>query len=109
MNIKAIKRSQVTITGTIDGVYKARQQLIGNLPVALIFDFPDSNNDASDIISLSTKYGVFITLRQKQRQSTLAVVIKGIEKYIGKFSLVWQWNEWKSKSNQAFIVFICVL
>ncbi|KAL5281386.1 BICC1 family protein [Megaselia abdita] len=84
MNIKAIKRSQVTITGTIDGVYKARQQLIGNLPVALIFDFPDSNNDASDIISLSTKYGVFITLRQKQRQSTLAVVIKGIEKYIDK-------------------------
>lgn len=28
VNIKAIKKSQVTITGTIDGVYKAKQQLI---------------------------------------------------------------------------------
>ena len=28
MNIKPIKKSQVTISGTIDGVYKARQQLI---------------------------------------------------------------------------------
>jgi len=28
VNIKPIKRSQVTITGTIDGVYFARQQLI---------------------------------------------------------------------------------
>lgn len=28
VNIKPIKKSQVTITGTIDGVYKARQQLI---------------------------------------------------------------------------------
>lgn len=28
VNIKMIKKSQVTITGSIDGVYKARQQLI---------------------------------------------------------------------------------
>lgn len=28
VNIKPIKKSQVTITGSIDGVYKARQQLI---------------------------------------------------------------------------------
>lgn len=28
MNVKPLKKSQVTITGTIDGVYKARQQLL---------------------------------------------------------------------------------
>lgn len=28
VNIKPLKKSQVTITGTIDGVYRARQQLI---------------------------------------------------------------------------------
>lgn len=28
VNIKPIKKSQVTITGSIDGVYNARQQLI---------------------------------------------------------------------------------
>jgi len=50
----------------------------------LIFDFPDNQNDASEIMSLNTKYGVYITLRQKQRQSTLAIVVKGVEKFIGK-------------------------
>ncbi|TMW46084.1 hypothetical protein DOY81_008835, partial [Sarcophaga bullata] len=84
VNVKPLKKSQVTITGTIEGVYKARQQLLGNLPIALIFDFPDNQNDASEIMSLSTKYGVYITLRQKQRQSTLAIVIKGVEKFIDK-------------------------
>ncbi|XP_053958137.1 protein bicaudal C [Anastrepha ludens] len=84
LNVKPLKKSQVTITGTIDGVYKARQQLLGNLPIALIFDFPDNQNNASEIIGLSTKYGVYISLRQKQRQSTLAIVVKGVEKFIDK-------------------------
>nr|XP_036216038.1 protein bicaudal C isoform X2 [Bactrocera oleae]XP_036216039.1 protein bicaudal C isoform X2 [Bactrocera oleae]XP_036216040.1 protein bicaudal C isoform X2 [Bactrocera oleae]XP_036216041.1 protein bicaudal C isoform X2 [Bactrocera oleae] len=84
LNVKPLKKSQVTITGTIAGVYKARQQLLGNLPIALIFDFPDSQNNASEIIGLSTKYGVYISLRQKQRQSTLAIVVKGVEKFIDK-------------------------
>ncbi|XP_067620096.1 protein bicaudal C isoform X2 [Eurosta solidaginis] len=84
LNVKPLKKSQVTITGTIDGVYKARQQLLGNLPIALIFDFPDNQTNASEIIGLSTKYGVYISLRQKQRQSTLAIVIKGVEKLIDK-------------------------
>ncbi|XP_055851865.1 protein bicaudal C [Episyrphus balteatus] len=83
-NVKPIRRSQVVITGTIGGVYKARQQLVGNLPIALIFDFPDNQNDAMEIMSLSTKYGVFISLRQKQRQSTMAIIIKGVEKFIDK-------------------------
>ncbi|XP_030382478.1 protein bicaudal C [Scaptodrosophila lebanonensis] len=84
MNVKPLKKSQVTISGRIDDVYKARQQLLGNLPIALIFDFPDNQNDASEIMGLNTKYGVYITLRQKQRQSTLAIVIKGVEKFIDK-------------------------
>ncbi|EDV58077.1 protein bicaudal C [Drosophila erecta] len=84
MNVKPLKKSQVTISGRIDDVYLARQQLLGNLPVALIFDFPDNHNDASEIMSLNTKYGVYITLRQKQRQSTLAIVVKGVEKFIDK-------------------------
>ncbi|KAH8410233.1 hypothetical protein KR009_009391 [Drosophila setifemur] len=84
LNVKPLKKSQVTISGRIDDVYLARQQLLGNLPVALIFDFPDNQNDASEIMGLNTKYGVYITLRQKQRQSTLAIVVKGVEKFIDK-------------------------
>ncbi|XP_037911296.1 protein bicaudal C isoform X2 [Hermetia illucens] len=84
MNIKPIKKSQITITGTIDGVYKARQQLIGNLPVVMIFDYPDNSADTLEVASLSNKYGVFILLRPKQRQNTIVVVIKGVEKFIDK-------------------------
>ncbi|XP_051858957.1 protein bicaudal C [Drosophila albomicans] len=84
MNVKPLKKSQVTISGRIDDVYRARQQLLGNLPVVLIFDFPDNQTDASEIMGLNVKYGVYITLRQKARQSTLAIVIKGIEKFIDK-------------------------
>lgn len=82
VNIKPIKRSQVTITGTINGVYLARQQLIGNLPIALIFDYPENTVDSEEIAKLMYSYDVFISVRQKSRQSTLCIVIKGIEKFI---------------------------
>uniref|UniRef100_A0A1B0BFZ2 SAM domain-containing protein n=1 Tax=Glossina palpalis gambiensis TaxID=67801 RepID=A0A1B0BFZ2_9MUSC len=84
MNIKPLKKSQVNITGTINGVYRARQQIIGNLPIALIFDFPDNENEAAFVMSLRPKDGVYIGLRQKQRQNTLAIVVKSLEKFIDK-------------------------
>ncbi|XP_023162321.1 protein bicaudal C isoform X2 [Drosophila hydei] len=94
MNVKPLKKSQVTISGRIDDVYRARQQLLGNMPVALIFDFPDNQTDATEIMGLNIKHGVYITLRQKQRQSTLAIVIKGIEKFIESLSeaIVREWT-----------------
>ncbi|XP_055643769.1 protein bicaudal C [Toxorhynchites rutilus septentrionalis] len=82
VNIKPIKRSQVTITGSINGVYLARQQLIGSLPIALIFDYPENTVDSEEITKLMYAHDVFISVRQKSRQSTLCIVIKGIEKFI---------------------------
>ncbi|XP_061513633.1 protein bicaudal C [Anopheles gambiae] len=82
VNIKPIKRSQVTITGSINGVYLARQQLIGSLPIALIFDYPENTVDSDEITKLMLTHDVFISVRQKSRQSTLCIVIKGIEKFI---------------------------
>ncbi|XP_050101510.1 protein bicaudal C [Anopheles aquasalis] len=82
VNIKPIKRSQVTITGSINGVYLARQQLIGSLPIALIFDYPDNTVDSEVITKLMLEHDVFISVRQKSRQSTLCIVVKGIEKFI---------------------------
>jgi protein bicaudal C len=82
VNVRPIKRSQVTITGPINGVYLARQQLLGNLPIALIFDYPEVNIDNEVINKLMTTHDVYITSRQKSRQSTMCIVIKGIEKFI---------------------------
>lgn len=81
-NVKPIKRSQVTISGPINGVYLARQQLLGNIPVTVIFDYPDINIDSETIKELMAAHDVFISSRPKARQSTMCIVIKGIEKFI---------------------------
>ncbi|CRL00989.1 CLUMA_CG014408, isoform A [Clunio marinus] len=82
MNVRPIKRSQVTISGPITGVYLARQQLLGNIPIALIFDYPEINIDTDSINKLMASHDVYINSRQKSRQSTMCIVIKGVEKYI---------------------------
>lgn len=81
-NVKPIKRSQVTISGPIDGVYFARQQLIGNIPATVIFDFPDINIESEIIKELMASHDVFISARPKARQNTMCIVMKGIEKFI---------------------------
>ncbi|XP_055680364.1 protein bicaudal C [Lutzomyia longipalpis] len=81
-NIRPLRRSQVLIYGNIEGVYSARQLLLGNLPVALMFDYSNNTIDPSDVAKLNNNLDVFITVRAKTRQSTLSIVIKGIEKFI---------------------------
>lgn len=52
------------------------------MPIALIFDNPESNIDTELVNKLMYTYDVFIAVRQKSRQSTLCIIIKGIEKFI---------------------------
>lgn len=54
----------------------------GNLPIAVIFDYPENTIDAEQLNKLMLMHDVFITSRQKSRQSTMCIVIKGIEKFI---------------------------
>lgn len=49
----------------------------------LIFDYPENTIDSDKIAKIMKTLDVFINVRQKTRQSTLCVVVKGIEKYIG--------------------------
>ncbi|KAL0133462.1 hypothetical protein PUN28_000894 [Cardiocondyla obscurior] len=82
-NIPSIKRSNVTITGDINNVYLARQQLVGSLPLVLMFDLEDSittSVDTERISQLMQSLDVFINVRHKPKQSTLSVIIKGIER-----------------------------
>ena len=41
--MRAQRKGQVSIYGTLDGVFAARQQLLGCLPLVLMFDLPDEN------------------------------------------------------------------
>ena len=82
-NIPSLKKSNVTITGGIHNVYMARQQLVGSLPLVLMFDLPEesmSSVSTENISQLMQSLDVFINLRHKPKQSTLSVIIKGIER-----------------------------
>ncbi|XP_049703843.2 protein bicaudal C [Helicoverpa armigera] len=84
-NIPVIKKSSVTITGNIKDVYAARQQLVGSLPIVVIFDVPDDasriDNDLAN--KLMHKYNVYINVRRKPKQGITSVVVKGIERCAG--------------------------
>ncbi|XP_037024571.1 protein bicaudal C isoform X1 [Bradysia coprophila] len=82
-NTPQSKKSHVTIKGCIDGVYLARQQLIGNLLVTLSFDYSDSLNKEA-IEALNVKYGVLISCRDKSKNTSKSIVIRGKEKFIDK-------------------------
>lgn len=85
-NIPSLKKSNVTITGSIHSVYLARQQLVGSLPLVLMFDLPEdsmSSVDTENISQLMQTLDVFINVRHKPKQSTLSVIIKGIERNAG--------------------------
>ncbi|XP_070171625.1 protein bicaudal C homolog 1-B isoform X2 [Polyergus mexicanus] len=83
-NIPSLKKSNVTITGGIHNVYLARQQLVGSLPLVLMFDLPEDSIsatvDTEKISQLMQSLDVFINVRHKPKQSTLSVIIKGIER-----------------------------
>ncbi|XP_053987472.1 protein bicaudal C isoform X3 [Hylaeus volcanicus] len=85
-NIPSLKKSNITITGGIHNVYMARQQLVGSLPLVLMFDLPEdtmSSVDTENISQLMQSLDVFINVRHKPKQSTLSVIIKGIERNAG--------------------------
>ena len=74
----------MTITGAIHNVYFARQQLLGSLPLVLMFEMPenhmmstpDQDPDAVLIQKLQDKLSVTISVKPKQRRSTKSVLIK---------------------------------
>ncbi|XP_011506262.1 PREDICTED: protein bicaudal C [Ceratosolen solmsi marchali] len=82
-NIPSLKKSNVTITGSIHNVYLARQQLMGSLPLVLMFDLPEKSINSvttDDVSRLMQSLDVFINVRHKPKQSTLSIVVKGIER-----------------------------
>lgn len=99
-NFSPLRRCQISISGTIEGVCEARDYIIGNLPVALMFEYPDKNIDLDEIAQLNKTLDVFITVRSKSHHGALCIVIKGIEKYVGD---VYEARSKILKLNQATV------
>nr|XP_023029360.1 protein bicaudal C isoform X2 [Leptinotarsa decemlineata] len=86
-NIPSLKKSNVNISGNIHDVYRARQLLLGSLPLIIIFDLPEESTIArtrpDQISEIQTSCDVVINIRQKAKQNTKACVVKGVEKNAG--------------------------
>jgi len=80
-NIPQLKRSSISISGYLDQVYLARQQIIGCVPMTLMFDLRDDiDMSVENINNLMAKYDVCINIRTKPRQEIFWCLIRGLER-----------------------------
>ncbi len=83
-NIPPIRKGSVIINGSIHNVYLARQQLIGSLPLLMMFDIPDDLGIDEGLVGrLQEELDVQITVKPKSRQISKAVVIRTQERNAG--------------------------
>ncbi|XP_065051296.1 protein bicaudal C homolog 1-like [Rhopilema esculentum] len=78
------KKSTVFITGPIESAITAKIQLMEFLPLVLMFEVKDDEDDlVSDtrlINKLIEELDVLINVKSKPRQGTKSIIVKGIEK-----------------------------
>ena len=80
-NIPPIRKGSVSITGAIHNVYSARQQLIGSLPLVMMFDVPeDLEVIDAEVQKIGEDLGVAISIKPKHRQGCKSVLIKAQER-----------------------------
>ncbi|XP_067311744.1 protein bicaudal C homolog 1-B isoform X1 [Pseudorasbora parva] len=81
LNAHNTSRSAVYIQGSIDGVCAARQQLMGCLPLVLLFDIKEEMEVASQVITtLMEQLDVFISIKPKPKQPSKSVIVKSVER-----------------------------
>ncbi len=82
-NIPPIRKGSVSITGAIHNVYLARQQLVGSLPLVMMFDMPDGVDviDTDMVQKMGEELDVSISIKSKHRQGCKSVLIKAQERH----------------------------
>ncbi|KAH9508438.1 Protein bicaudal C 1-B, partial [Bulinus truncatus] len=75
------RKGTVFINGSIDSVFMARQQLIGCLPLVLMFDIKETIElDQARITHLMESLDVYISVKPKPKQPSKSVIVKSIER-----------------------------
>ncbi|XP_067673320.1 protein bicaudal C homolog 1-B-like [Haliotis asinina] len=75
------RKGTVYITGSIESVFLARQQLIGCLPLVLMFDVKeDIDLEQGRVQQLTEQLDVFISVKPKPKQPSKSVIVKSIER-----------------------------
>ncbi|XP_066945681.1 protein bicaudal C homolog 1-B-like isoform X16 [Macrobrachium rosenbergii] len=91
MNVHPLRKSTVVISGAIDNVYLARQNILGALPLVLMFELmPEQEVDAGDIPRIMQNYDVNINIKNKRLDGRRLVVIKGAEKNADSIYEAWR-------------------
>jgi len=80
-------RKSIIISGQVESVVVARQQLMGCLPLVLMFDV--KNDDEISSVrenernnSLMEELDVFISVKQKNKHSNKSVIVKSVERNV---------------------------
>ncbi|KAL8619173.1 hypothetical protein ACOMHN_049955 [Nucella lapillus] len=75
------RKGTVVISGNIESVYCARENLIGCLPLVLMFDVKeDIGLDQEKLTKLTDQLDVFISVKPKPRQPSKSVIVKSVER-----------------------------
>lgn len=86
-----LKRSTVLISGSVDNVYLARQNILGCLPLVLMFELmPDQDVDPNELRQIMQTWDVNIFLKNKKLDGRRLVVIKGAEKNADNIYEAWR-------------------
>ncbi|KAK8397108.1 hypothetical protein O3P69_004646 [Scylla paramamosain] len=79
--LSPLKKSTVTISGALENVYLARQNIIGSLPLVLMFDLlPGSTMEMPEVAQMMQVLDVQIVMKSCRMDGRRPVVVKGAER-----------------------------
>ncbi|XP_068721063.1 protein bicaudal C homolog 1-B-like [Montipora capricornis] len=78
------RKGTVFITGPVESVISARAQLIDCLPLVLMFDLREEDEDADNakLTKIMEAYDVFVSVKPKPKQPSKSVIVKSAEKNV---------------------------
>ncbi|KAF2365642.1 K domain type 1 [Trinorchestia longiramus] len=85
-----LQRSTVTISGAIDNVYAARQNIVGALPLVLMFEVPNDSFNTEDMTQLMQSFNLVIIPKPARPDGRRPVIIKGAEKDAAHIYEAWK-------------------
>lgn len=86
-SLHPLRKSTFVISGPIEDVYRAREMLIGSLPLILMSDLPSGHEIELELVqNVMTSLQVMVSTRPKNKNGVLhrTLVIRGVERHAGR-------------------------
>ncbi|KAL7641081.1 UNVERIFIED_CONTAM: hypothetical protein RMT77_008218 [Armadillidium vulgare] len=93
-----LSRSTVKISGAIENVYLAKQNLIGCLPLVLMFEVPNETSIDLEVNQIMQTLDVIIIDRSKRADGRRSIVIKGAERNASNIYEAWRYINGNTKT-----------